>query len=83
MTPAFKRGSEGGPLNTREDLVRLISDLARHLAVELDYHYEDDDARHPIEPLLALENAVGAATQRQPGPGRCVPRHRTVHGSNR
>ena len=59
MTPAFKREPEGGPLNTREDLVRLISDLARHLAVELDYHYEDEDARHLLSQMLTLENAVG------------------------
>lgn len=57
MTPAFKHEPEGGPLNTRADLVQLISDLARHLAVELDYHYEDEDARHLLEQMLALENA--------------------------
>ena len=57
MTPAFKNEPEGGPLNTRADLVQLISELARHLAVELDYHYEDDDARHLFKQTLALENA--------------------------
>lgn len=58
MTPATKHEVEGWDLNARADLLQLISELARHLAVELDYHYEDSDARHLLEQAAALENAA-------------------------
>lgn len=44
-------------LDTQERQLQLIEALARHLAIELDFHYEDHDASKLIDEIEVLTTA--------------------------
>lgn len=57
--PTAMNDQQGGfEIDSRERLLDLISKLAKHLAIELDYHYEDSDARSLVDRSRALESAT-------------------------
>lgn len=47
-------------IGSREDLLNIVGKLARHLAVELDMHYEDEDAEKLSQEIDDLTAAAAA-----------------------
>jgi len=57
MKPALPEFKTGVRIDEPEQMLQTIAVLAYHLAIELDLHYEDEDARKLQEEVAALEMA--------------------------
>lgn len=57
MKPALPEIKKGIPITKPAQMVQTIAVLAYHLAIELDLHYEDEDAPKLQEEVAALEMA--------------------------
>ena len=78
MMPALPNPNSEIPLNDPEQMLRTIAVLAFHLAVELDYHYEDEDSSKLTDELAALR--VAAETLHREG---VTPPEAVVHSLSR
>ncbi|WP_421998061.1 hypothetical protein [Roseovarius confluentis] len=58
MKPVLPEFKKGVPITAPEQMLQTIAVLAFHLAVEMDYHYEDEDSPKLQEEVAALEMAT-------------------------